>query len=183
MKIKILLLSFFCMMLFTAITHAQCTSASIKAAELTAGQKVILAEISKEDNPELHKAMVGKTLTVGTGGMANIGDCWFLGELNISGEDVFFVSVRLDAVTSENYGTTTPPAEIKAISDFPVGAKVSVSAFQELNKYCPQSLSDRPESVSGEVVESDLVKDENGNYSGCVMQWGTKHCFKGAKVY
>lgn len=84
--------------------------------------------------------------------------------------------VYLDPASSEN-------TETKSTPDFPVGAKVSVSAFLELNKACPQSFSDRPESVSGEVVESDLVKDENGNYSGCVMQWGTKHCFKGAHVY
>lgn len=182
---KTLLLTCLCTVLFSALTYAQCTSSSLNVAELTSGQKVILTEISKEDNPEIHKTMVGKTLTVGKGGMANIGECWFLGELNINGEDVFFVGVRLDAAKGENYGATTPAVktEIQTASDFPVGAKVTVSAFQELNKSCPESLSDRPESVSGEVVESDLVKDENGNYSGCVIRWGTKHCFKGAHVY
>ncbi len=186
MKTKTIFLTICSSLLFTAIAHAQCTSSSINAAELTAGEKVILTEISKEDDPEIHKAMIGKTLTVGTGGMANIGDCWFLGELNINGEDVFFVGVRLDDVKGESYGGTTPVVrtETPTASDFPVGAEVSVVGFQELDKSCAQFYSERTENATGVVIEADLVKDDNGNYSGCILYGQSlKHCFKSASVY
>ncbi len=185
MKTKTIFLTICSTVLFTAITYAQCTTSSINAAELTAEQKVILTEISKEDDPEIHKAMIGKTLTVGAGGMANIGDCWFLGELNINGEDVFFVGVKLDAVKGESYGATTPAGtETKTASDFPVGAEVSVVGFQELDKSCAQFYSERTENATGVVIDADLVKDDNGNYSGCILYGQSlKHCFKSAGVY
>jgi hypothetical protein len=188
MKTKTIL-TFFCMMLFTALTHAQCTTSSVNSPELSAGQKVILAEISKEDDPEIHKAMVGKTLSVGTGGMANIGDCWFLGELNINGEDVFFVGVKLDAVKGETYASAAAAETLTAAaSDFPVGSRVLVHNIPVTDKNSMSFYSDAPTQDRGDVIEADLVKNANGTYSGCILtgkageSYRTRKCFTECKA-
>ena len=166
---KSLLLTCLCTVLFSVISYAQCTSSSINAAELTAEQKVILTEISKEDDPEIHKAMIGKTLNVGTGGMANIGDCWFLGELNINGEDVFFVGVKLDAVKGETYASAAAAAETKATSAFPVGCKVTIVKADDKPYSLLSALSEEEHGVqTGTVVEADLKPLGDNWYSGKV---------------
>ncbi len=168
---KLLLLTCLCMMFFTSITHAQCTSSSLNVTDLTAGQKVILTEISKEDNPEIHKSMVGKTLTVGKAGLTNIGDCWFMGELNIKGEDVFFIGVRLDAAKGENYKATTPSvaAETKTAAAFPVGCRVTIVKPNDEPYSLLSALSDESTpNETGTVVEADLKPLGDNWYSGKV---------------
>lgn len=58
---KNLLLTLFCMMLFTALTHAQCPAGLLANEELKEGKKVTIAEVYKdESNPELYQDLVGK---------------------------------------------------------------------------------------------------------------------------
>lgn len=190
---KTLLLTCLCMMLFTAITHAQCAAGLLAQEELKAGKKVILAEVYKDENGEAtHLDQIGKTLTVGKLGLVNIGDCWFMGDLNINGEDVFFVGVTLKAAQGETYDGPVLAAETKAASDFPVGAKVIVYGIPSANPSSTAMFSDRPtpiEQDKGEVVEADLKKNANGTYDGCILDkygWDIgfrkKVCFTGKKV-
>jgi hypothetical protein len=186
---KPLLLAFFCMMLFTAITHAQCPAGLLANEELKEGKKVTIAEVYKdESNPELYQDLVGKTLAVGKLGLVNIGDCWFMGDLNVNGEDVFFVGVTLKAAQGETYDGPVIAAETIAASDFPVGSRVLVHNIPATDKNSMSFYSDAPTQDRGDVIEADLVKNANGTYSGCILtgkageSYRTRKCFTECKA-
>ncbi len=180
-------LAFLAIVLFTATLHAQCNSSTVNKEAIATGKKIILAEVSTEDKPENFKNFIGKTLEVGSAGITNIGDCWYLGELKLNGEDVFFIGVRVNAAQGETYeGDAPAPAAAITTADFPVGTRVKVYNYSETDTKSLYFFSDEASDIVGIVTESDLKKDANGKYSGCIMvnpgTYEVKKCFSANKV-
>ena len=167
---KSLLLTCLCMVLFTAISYAQCAAGLLAYEELKEGKKVIIAEVYKDENTtESYDHLIGKAFSVGKTGIINIGDCWFMGDLNVNGEDVFFVGVTLKAAAGESYDGPVLAAETKAASAFPVGCKVNVVKPDDKPYSLLSALSEEENGVqTGTVVEADLKPLGDNWYSGKV---------------
>ncbi len=186
---KPLLLTCLCVMLFSLFSNAQCAAGLLANEEIKEGKKVILAQLWPGDESQVtYKHLLGTTLTVGKLGIANIGDCWFMGDITVNGEDVFFVGVTLKAAPGETYDGPVLATEAKAASDFPVGTKVIVHGIPITDPNSSLFYSDAPTTDTGYVTEADLTKNANGTYSGCILNgeegshFRTKKCFTEKKV-
>ena len=174
------------LLMFTATLQAQCVASLLNKETVPTGKKIILAEVSSEDEPEKYQSEIGKTTEVGSAGLTNIGDCWFMGELKLNGEDVFFVGIKINAAKGETYSGADHVQEHTTAANIPVGTKVKVYNYSEAD---PNSLAIYYEEASdliGYVIEADLKKDAGGKYSGCIKtdqgNFSVKKCFPGNRV-